>query len=157
MRLNLFRSLKMRWATSTLMVLALVLGMVAQAFANLAGSTFEGNDGNLVVTTAGNTDWVNAPNRVRGDDLTSGSADNAFGQGTKEDDPNVSVVTGSIPPQKSDLTRFYEASEFANNSNVLYLAWERTNNLGSANMDFEINQAPTSNLGTPGAHTIIRK
>jgi hypothetical protein len=65
-------------------------------------------------------------------------------------------VSGSIPPQKSDLTRFYEASEFANGSNFLYLAWERTNSLGSANMDFEINQAATPGLGTPGAHTINR-
>src|SRR6266568_8959920 len=83
--------------------------------ANLAGSTFEGNDGNLVVSTAGNTDWVNAPNRMRGDDLASGTNDNSFGQGTKEDDPSVSVVTGSIPPNKSDLTRFYAANEFASN------------------------------------------
>lgn len=82
------------------------------ASANLAGSTFEGNDGNLIVNTAGNTGWVNAPNRVRGDDLPSGTSDNSFGQGTKEDDANVTVVTGSIPPQKSNLTRFYVASEF---------------------------------------------
>ena len=89
------------------------LFLLPLASANLAGSTFEGNDGNLVVNTAGNTDWVNAPNRVRGDDLASGNGDNSFGQGTKEDDPNVTVVTGSIPPNKSDLTRFYVANEFA--------------------------------------------
>jgi hypothetical protein len=126
------------------------------AQANLAGSTFEGNDGNLVVNTSGNTDWTNAPNRVRGDDLASGSSDNSFGQGTKEDDPNVSVVTGSIPPQKSNLTRFYAASEFASNSNFLYLAWERSNVLGSANMDFEINQKTQPNLTTTGAKTLNR-
>jgi hypothetical protein len=126
------------------------------ASANLTGSTFEGNDGNLVVTTAGNTDWSNAPNRVRGDDLTSGSTDNSFGQGTKEDDPNVSVVTGSIPPQKSDLTRFYVGSEFVSNANFLYLAWERSNVLGSANMDFELNQSAQPNLTTTGAKTLVR-
>ena len=126
------------------------------AQANLAGSTFEGNDGNLVVNTGGNTDWANVAGRVRGDDLASGSQDNAFGQGTKEDDPNVSVVTGSIPPQKSDLTRFYVASEFANSSNFLYLAWERSNVLGSANMDFEINQAVQPNLTTTGPKTLVR-
>jgi hypothetical protein len=129
---------------------------VTASSANLSGSTFEGNDGNLVVNTAGNTDWTNAPNRVRGDDLASGRNDNSFGQGTKEDDANVTVVTGSIPPQKSDLTRFYVGSEFANSSNFLYLAWERSNVLGSANMDFEINQAVTPGLGDPGAHTINR-
>src|SRR5262245_54488532 len=125
----------------TLTVFALfAVFFVAASSANLAGSTFEGNDGNLVVNTAGNTDWTNAPNRVRGDDLPSGSNDNSFGGGTKEDDPNVNVVSGSIPPNKSDLTRFYVANEFTSGSNFLYLAWERSNVLGSANMDFEINQ-----------------
>lgn len=127
------------------------------AQANLTGSTFEGNDGNLVVNTSGNKDWVSTTiNRVRGDDLASGSSDNSFGQGTKEDDPNISVVTGSIPPQKSDLTRFYVGSEFVNNNNFLYLAWERTNVLGSANMDFEINQQAQPNLTTTGAKTLNR-
>src|SRR6266542_2205007 len=135
-------------------VLVFSIGCIAHA--NLPGSTFEGNDGNLVVDTAGNHDWVNAPNRVRGDDLASGTTDNSFGQGTKEDDPNVSVVTGSIPPQKSDLTRFYAANEFAGGSNFLYLAWERTNVLGSANMDFEINKLAQPNLTTTGPKTLNR-
>ncbi len=124
----------------------------------LSGSTFAGGDGNLLTspTTFGTTDWQNVSGLNAGIDLTSGSGDNAFGQGTKEDNAAVTVVSGSIPPQKSDLTRFYEASEFASGSNFLYLAWERTNSLGSANMDFEINQMTTPGLGTPGAHTINR-
>ncbi|HEV2450660.1 MAG TPA: prealbumin-like fold domain-containing protein, partial [Streptosporangiaceae bacterium] len=122
----------------------------------LSGSTFEGGDGNLLVNTPGNTDWANVKGLNPGFDLPSGTGDNSFGQGTKEDNPAVTVVSGSIPPNKSDLTRFYEASEFASNSNFLYLAWERTNVLGSANMDFEINQVTTPGLGTPGAHTINR-
>src|SRR5215470_16002512 len=124
----------------------------------LAGSTFAGGDGNLLTnpTTFGTTDWQNVAGLNPGFDLPSGTGDNSFGQGTKEDNPAVTVVSGSIPPNKSDLTRFYEASEFANGSNFLYLAWERTNVLGSANMDFEINQAATPNLGSPGAHTINR-
>jgi hypothetical protein len=134
----------------------LTLALVSPGLANLAGSTFEGNDGNLVVNTGGNHDWGNAPNRVRGDDLPSGTQDNSFGQGTKEDDANVSVVTGSIPPNKSNLTRFYVANEFASNSNFLYLAWERSNVLGSANMDFEINQQNQPNLTTTGPKTLNR-
>jgi len=137
-------------------VAALILTVATPAWANLPGSTFEGNDGNLVVNTPANTDWVNAPDRVRGDDLPSGRTDNSFGQGTKEDDPAVTVVTGSIPPQKSDLTRFYVASEFASNSNFLYLAWERSNVLGSANMDFEINKLAQPDLTTTGAKTLNR-
>ena len=135
---------------------ALGFTFAGPVLANLPGSTFEGNDGDLLVTTAGNTDWVNAPNRVRGDDLPSGTNDNSFGQGTKEDDPAVTVVTGSIPPQKSDLTRFYVANEFTGGSNYLYLAWERSNVLGSANMDFEINQAAQPNLTTTGPKTLVR-
>jgi Prealbumin-like fold domain len=124
----------------------------------LAGSTFAGGDGNLLTSpiTFGTTDWQNVAGRATGIDLPSGGSDNSFGQGTKEDDPNVTVVTGSIPPSKSDLTRFYEASEFANNKNFLYLAWERTNNLGSANMDFEINQKTQPDLTTTGPKTLIR-
>jgi hypothetical protein len=124
----------------------------------LSGSTFAGGDGNLLTnpTTFGTTDWQNITGRNTGVDLPSGGGDNSFGQGTKEDSPNVTVVTGSIPPQKSDLTRFYEASEFANGSNFLYLAWERTNNLGSANMDFEINQKTQPDLTTTGAKTLNR-
>jgi hypothetical protein len=137
-------------------VSVLVFSIGGIAHANLPGSTFEGNDGNLVVNTTGNHDWVNAPNRVRGDDLASGTSDNSFGQGTKEDDPNVTVVTGSIPPQKSDLTRFYVANEFANNNNFLYLAWERSNVLGSANMDFEINKLAQPNLTTTGPKSLNR-
>jgi hypothetical protein len=124
----------------------------------LGGSTFAGGDGNLLAspTTFGSTDWQNVGGLHTGIDLASGSGDNAFGNGTKEDNPNVTVVSGSIPPNKSDLTRFYEASEFANGSNFLYLAWERTNNLGSANMDFEINQKTQPDLTTPGAKTLNR-
>jgi hypothetical protein len=126
----------------------------------LAGSTFAGGDGNLVVspTTFGSTDWANVAGLNAGFDQPSGSGDNAFGNGTKEDNPAVTVVSGSIPPNKSDLTRFYEASEIGSNGdNLLYLAWERSNVLGSANMDFEINQATTPGLGSPGPHTIVRK
>jgi hypothetical protein len=124
----------------------------------LSGSTFAGGDGNLLTspTTFGTTDWQNVAGRNTGIDLPSGTGDNAFGQGTKEDDANVSVVTGSIPPSKSDLTRFYEASEFASGKNFLYLAWERTNNLGSANMDFEINQKTQPDLTTTGPKTLNR-
>jgi hypothetical protein len=145
-----------RASVAVALVLGGVLGGAAPALASLPGSTFEGNDGNLVVNTPGNADWVNAPNRVRGDDLPSGRTDNSFGQGTKEDDASVTVVTGSIPPNKSDLTRFYVASEFANGSNFLYLAWARSNVLGSANMDFEINKLAQPGLTTEGPKSLNR-
>ncbi len=124
----------------------------------LSGSTFAGGDGNLLTnpTDFGTTDWQNVGRLNIGVDLPSGSGDNSFGQGTKEDNPTVSVVSGSIPPNKSDLTRFYEASESASNNNYLYLAWERTNVLGSANFDFEINQKAQPDLTTTGTKTLNR-
>ena len=54
------------------------------------------------------------------------------------------VVDGSIPNQKSDLTHFYVASEVGSNNDIfMYLGWERVNTLGTANIDFEFNQSPT--------------
>jgi hypothetical protein len=138
------RSLRRGVAVSLTVAVLLLFALVNPGLANLSGSTFEGNDGNLVVDTAGNTDWSNAPNRVVGIDKTSGTSDNSFGQGTKEDNPNATVVTGSIPPNKNDLTRFYIGSEFASPSNFLYLAWERAVNIGAANLDLEINQKTTT-------------
>jgi Prealbumin-like fold domain len=125
----------------------------------LTGSTFAGGDGNLLAspTAFGTTDWQNVTGLNAGFDKASGTGDNSFGQGTKEDDPNVSVVSGSIPPNKSDLTRFYESSEVGSNShNFLYLGWERSNVLGSANMDFEINQLTQPDLTTAGPKTLNR-
>jgi hypothetical protein len=140
-----------------------LLGVAAltspSALANLPGSTFEGGDGNMIVNTPGNTDWANVAGVNTGIDRPSGSTDNSFGQGTKEDNPAVSVVTGSIPPNKNDLTRFYEASELASNGhNYLYLGWERLVNIGNANLDFEINQKTTSGFtgSTTGPVTLNR-
>jgi len=160
-----------------LFVLAALIGAVFTVFfvgastANVGASTFGGGDGNLTCNDAnGATDWnclgVATINGVPsgnglinvGVDDPSGSGDNSFGQGTKEDDPDVTVVSGSIPPQKSDLTRFYEASELVSNHVFIYLAWERTNVLGSANMDFEINQNATSGFSgsTLGKISLVR-
>jgi hypothetical protein len=128
----------------------------------LSPSKFEGGDGNLVVNTAGNKDWSNVGDLNTGIDKPSGQGDNAFGQGTKEDNADVSIVNGSIPPNKSDLSRFYEASETVGSGSsaqtFLYLAWERTNVLGSANMDFEINQKSTAGFtgDTTGKITLNR-
>jgi hypothetical protein len=66
------------------------------------------------------------------------------------------LVAGGIPPQKSDLTRFYEASVVISGYSapntqhlLLYLAWEPSNVLGSANMDFEVNKVATPWLDSP--------
>jgi hypothetical protein len=151
-----------RWwiiGTTLAVASAFMIVFVAASGANLAGSSFEGNDGNLVVNTSGNTDWANVAGLNTGIDKPSGSTDNAFGQGTKEDNANTNVVTGSIPPNKNDLTRFYEASEQVQNGAIfLYLGWERLVNIGNANLDFEINQHATSGFtsSTTGPVTLNR-
>ncbi|HEX7979464.1 MAG TPA: hypothetical protein VF461_12740 [Gemmatimonadaceae bacterium] len=79
-------------------------------------------------------------------DKTTGSTDDALGQGTKEDDASPSVVTGSIPNNKSDLQRFYVVTERIGSNNFLYLAWERVQApSGTTNMDFELNQSSLKN------------
>jgi hypothetical protein len=159
------RPVRRWWYVGMTVAAATVLGVlyVAGAGASLPGSTFGGGDGNLACNDAtisggGALDWNclgdnTTPKLNIGTEQFSGQQDNAFGQGTKEDDSNVTLVQGSIPPQKSDLTRFYEASEaipgYTDGSHVLiYLAWERSNVLGSANMDFEINKVGTACLGS---------
>jgi hypothetical protein len=139
------------------------IGKTSEALATdpLPGSTFEGGDGNFDVSVAGHTDWVTFKGQSSlstGIDTPSGSSDNAFGQGTKEDAPGVTVVDGSIPPNKNDLTRFYVASELVNGQNFLYLGWERLVNIGNANLDFEINQKATTGFtsSTTGAVTLNR-
>jgi hypothetical protein len=132
---------------------------VVGASANIAGSNFEGQDGNMTVNTAGNTDWSNVGGVSTGVDKPAGSTDNAFGQGTKEDNAAVTVVDGSIPPNKNDLTRFYEASQQGTNGHIyLQLAWQRLVNIGNANLDFEINKHGTSGFtsSTTGPVTLNR-
>ena len=146
------RAIKVGSALTALVaiVFALLLSSSAPVHASspcsvnpLTGSSFEGGDGNLTSECA--TDWnslstasitLNAKS-----DAPSGSTDNSFGQGAKEDGSSPTIVSGSIPPNKNDLTRFYEASEIgSNNHNFVYLAWERLVNIGSADIDFELNQ-----------------
>src|SRR5437764_138157 len=99
-----------RSARFWLVAIAIAAGALAVALpsaANLAGSTFESTDGNLQVDVSGNKDWSNAPNLKTALDKPTGQQDDSFGQGTKEDSPVPTVVNGSIPNNKSDLTRFY--------------------------------------------------
>jgi hypothetical protein len=119
-------------------IIALVVAIPVYA---LGASTFDAEDGNLVVD-GNETDWANQSNLKFGEDKTTGQTDDSFGNGTKEDDDLPSVIDGSIPNNKSDLTRFYVASENAGDHDFLYLAWERVQDpTGTTNMDFEFNQS----------------
>jgi uncharacterized repeat protein (TIGR01451 family) len=153
-------------------IAAFSIVFVAASGAALSDSPFEGSDGNMIVDTPGNTDWcTDFPAPASGtacttpiaalrtlNDVPSGTSDNSFTQGSKEDNPDVVVAQGSIPPNKNDLTRAYLATEKISGDTFLYLAWERQPNPnGSANIDFELDQNATpGDFTQPGSQTINR-
>lgn len=150
------RSVRRFWLFGVL-VTALFAFFVASAAGNLAGSGFDAGDGNLVVNDEAK-DWENvgidcvAPGILGcALDKPTGQQDDSFGQGTKEDTPVPTIVSGSIPNNKSDLTRFYISNERANGDQFLYLAWERVQEPnGTTNMDFEFNKKQcTPNTNDP--------
>ncbi len=124
-----------------LVALTTVLVFALGASSTIGLSTFEAVDGNLKVDTAGNLDWANVA-ELRQLDAT-GPTDDSFGQGTSEDDPVPTIVTGSIPPNKSDLKSmsFYALNVDATHRYV-ELAWSRVQDpSGTTNMDFEFNKS----------------
>src|SRR5215510_6090332 len=149
------------WRTILAFILTAVLALssTGSARATLSGgSTFESGDGDRAPNTSAPPaahDWnspvetITCPNTIPGSgtncglDLVKNQGDNSLGQGSKEDDPVPTVVNGSIPPSKDDLSRFYINKERINGQDYLYLAWERSNLLGSAHLDFELNQNST--------------
>src|SRR5215218_570507 len=115
---------------------------------SLNGSRFEiDTDANTAVNTTGCLDWdhqdVLPPNTAAKDDITVRDEDDSFGQGTAEDNPNPTITTGSIPPNKSDLLRFGVFTESGGDTDgkFLELYWTRINSPQSTtNMDFELNK-----------------
>jgi hypothetical protein len=109
---------------------------------SLAGSNFEiDTDANLKVNDAGSLDWLNVGDVPKAD-LASGAGDNSFGNGSKEDTPVPSVVSGSIPPNKSDLLNFSTYLETVGTHLFLHMFWHRVQEpSGTTNMDFEFNQS----------------
>ena len=90
------------------------------------------NDGSALRTTALKGDGSQAVT-----DKTQGTGDDAFGQGTAEDNPNPTIVTDSIPPGKADLKAFGIYAE----DDAVNLFWSRVQSpQGTTNMDFELNQ-----------------
>tara|TARA_R110000822_G_scaffold59736_35_gene149259 strand:- start:38185 stop:40134 length:1950 start_codon:yes stop_codon:yes gene_type:complete len=110
---------------------------------SLANSDFEiDTDANLIVNDAvPSIDWAVVAADVKAD-VASGSGDDAFGQGSKEDTPVPTPVTGSIPPNKSDLTTFGIYLEDSASGRFLHMFWHRVQEpSGTTNMDFEFNQS----------------
>ncbi len=101
--------------------------------ATLTGSAFEIDvNANLIVNTNGCIDWLadGSGSALRTGvlskgDKASGTGDDAFGQGTKENDANPTIVNGSIPPNKSDLKFFGVFAETQAAGKFLELFWTR--------------------------------
>jgi hypothetical protein len=114
---------------------------------SLDGSNFEiDTDANLKVDHADppSLDWANVT-EARKSDLPTGTGDDSFGQGSKEDTAVPSVVSGSIPPNKSDLLTFGTYLEEAAGGDFLHMFWHRVQEpVGTTNMDFEFNQSETT-------------
>src|SRR5215216_4761880 len=130
------------------MATVLLVGMqAAQAShpeVSLAGSNFEiDTNANLKRDDpAPSIDWASVT-ETRKADKASGSGDDSFGEGTKEDTAVPTVVSGSIPPNKSDLLNFGVYLESQNDGDrFLNLFWHRVQEpQGTTNMDFEFNQS----------------
>ena len=152
------RSTRRRWYTITSAVLlaSVVVFVIGAMGASLTGSNFEiDTDANLTVQGgAAALDWANV-SETRQQDAPSGTGDNSFGQGTKEDTPVPSVVSGSIPPNKSDLLNFGVYLETNANGKFLNVFWHRVQEpSGTTNMDFEFNQSSqTSGNGVTPVRT----
>lgn len=118
---------------------------IGAALQSLPDSNFEiDDDANLKVDTAGWLDWAVVTESRRAD-LATGSSDDSFAGGSKEDDTCPGITDGSIPNNKSDLLNFgvYEEAG-AGGAGFLHLYWTRVQEpSGTTLMDFELNQSST--------------
>jgi len=139
------------WVAFLILAAGLVF-VVTSGAVQLPGSNFEAADGNLKVDGASPAlDWANVV-ESRKTDKPSGTQDDSFGQGTKEDTPVPTVVNGSIPNNKSDLLNFGVYTETNSSGRFINLFWRRVQApTGTTNMDFEFNQSSviSSNNSTP--------
>ena len=129
----------------TMLVLVTTAVLANHPEVSLPGSNFEiDTNANLAVDDAApSIDWASVTEERRGD-TPSGTGDNSFGQGAKEDTAVPAVVDGSIPPNKSDLLNFGVYLETNANGRFLNLFWHRVQDpSGTTNMDFEFNQSGT--------------
>lgn len=153
------------------LALLLLLGGIgpSNAVALLSPSTFNATDGNLLLDntevpagvgapSTDDTDWETFSSQIDCSvstgcvlDIDDSANDDHYTFAAKEDDVDPAIDTGPIPPSLTDLTRWYFVEEFVGTDTFLYLAWVRSNSLGSAFIDFELNQSSTmgSNGVTP--------
>ena len=116
--------------------------------AGLPDSEFEIDvDANLTFDGERTWDWNNVED-TKGIDLATGSNDDSYKGGVKEDTECPDEVTGSIPNNKSDLLTLQAWEEPGNAANPVgyfNFAWSRVSDpSGTTLMDFEFNQSATA-------------
>jgi Prealbumin-like fold domain len=151
MKLVRSRGARVRALLALAVTLGLMLAYVIPASAShpeasLPGSNFEIDvNANLKVDDpAPSIDWASV-NEARRADTATGSNDDSYSGGAKEDDTCPGTTTGSIPNNKSDLLTFgaYVEPE-AGGPGFLNLFWQRVQEpSGTTLMDFELNQSST--------------
>jgi hypothetical protein len=151
----------------TAFLLLLLIGTMVANRTTLAGNavgSFE-IDGNLVVNhlvpPAEPIDWDSSPFPAALTTFTdgTGSTDDIFGQGSKENDQSTWVCTTGSAPPKDDVVNEISvngappiAGEIAfrffpvggTQKQFLYSNWSRLSNNGDAHIDYEFNQADPS-------------
>src|SRR5438876_6133356 len=165
----------------TAVLLLLLIGKPVANRVTLAGATvgsFE-IDGNLTVDhpapPAEPIDWDSNPFPAALTTFTdaTGTTDNIFGQGSKEDDQSTWVCTTGSAPPKDDVVsevsingatpvageiavRFFPVGGMQ--KQFLYTNWSRRSNNGDAHIDYEFNQAdPSTNPASPGCPQLPRR
>src|SRR5437899_1554035 len=167
-----------------LMITALLLLLIGMPLAYRA--TFAGNtvgsfeiDGDLTVEhavpPAEPIDWDSSPFPAALTTFTdgTGSSDDIFGQGSKEDAQSTWVCTTGSAPPKDDIVseisingaapvageiavRFFPVGGMQ--KQFLYTNWSRLSNNGDAHIDYEFNQAdPSTNPASPGCPQLPRR
>jgi len=140
------------WLIVSALAALTAIFVASGAGASLPGSVFEIDqpNANLVVDTSGNLDWANVTQNRQADRPT-GTTDDSYQGGTKEDTVCPGEVTGSIPNNKSDLLEFggyFEAE--SGGPGWLHVYWARVNDpSGTTNMDFEFNRSTTACASGP--------
>src|SRR5947207_7699293 len=114
------------------------LAVVASSLALLPSTAGALSGGSPFYATNGVNDLT--PAAALGD-KTTGTSDDSYAQGAKEDDPCPTVETGSIPNNKADLTNFYVATGKGDTDTFLYLAWDRASTNGTVTLDFELSKS----------------
>jgi hypothetical protein len=130
--------------------------VIASASGVLPGSpsNFESNDGNMIVNTAGNSDWANVA-FTRVDDAQAVNSDDSFEPGQKQD-TTCPVVEGHKNPPKDDFTDVAEFTETNATSGDTYLygATIRVAANGNASENVELNKGTGGTC--PGSTLLAR-